>query len=406
MVDLVCEKFSSTAEICSMLDDGATFAGSCPLAAASNSQNPCGAGSVNAPYIVVQFDDGPESGLLAETCEEDHCDPQFWRFQEVHCRPPKAKILFDDGVTLFVAELPAGLEGSIADEDGDEHGFIRAERAQVLGAPAPERARRPRQRASTEASRPAGLQEETSSTVTRRTAGGGYGHVTVEAVAAQEDDDVDGAQLKSAKRKRQRDKQEKDEDWAPDKRRPRPASGTEAASVQRTKRQKRVVANDSDDDVKSSTTAIVVAEPSLVQGACEVDAACSGQSLAADPGDLMAMDRGRLEALGDVGGEGLDACTFAEGANAGPGHISSMGAEASCDVQANIASHEHLQLPIVAAPVTEPKNAKEDQQSDSDVEVVRAEGVPASDGAKAAAQAPLANSTEDDSDDFEMHVVK
>jgi len=76
-------------------------------------------------YITVQFEDGPASGLLAELCEDDHCDPKFWRFDEVHKKHPCAKVLYDDGDASFIGEWPRALEGLFVDQDGDEHHYIR-----------------------------------------------------------------------------------------------------------------------------------------------------------------------------------------------------------------------------------------------------------------------------------------
>eukprot|EP00418_Pyrodinium_bahamense_P035380 CAMPEP_0179157128 /NCGR_PEP_ID=MMETSP0796-20121207/76633_1 /TAXON_ID=73915 /ORGANISM="Pyrodinium bahamense, Strain pbaha01" /LENGTH=130 /DNA_ID=CAMNT_0020858755 /DNA_START=44 /DNA_END=434 /DNA_ORIENTATION=- len=68
-------------------------------------------------YITVHFEDGPEAGLLAEVADDDVCDPRYWRFEEVHGRRPNAKVLFTDGVAVFIAEWPSTREGTLIDED-------------------------------------------------------------------------------------------------------------------------------------------------------------------------------------------------------------------------------------------------------------------------------------------------
>lgn len=80
-----------------------------------------------SPYITVQFEDGPEQGLLTEITEDDQCDPRFWRFDEVHSARPAAKILFGDGVAMYADRWPSGVDGIVIDGDGDVHNYVMEE---------------------------------------------------------------------------------------------------------------------------------------------------------------------------------------------------------------------------------------------------------------------------------------
>lgn len=380
MVDVVCESPSSKAGFLDDPSEDAALTKSDPQAASSSCSSQSSTTALNAPYIVVQFDDGPESGLLAEVCEEDYCHPKFWRFQEVHCKPPKAKILFDDGVTLYTSDVPFGFEGRMVDEDGDEHSFLRSEKPQILGA-TPEMKQRPRRGGRNEAARSSGLLDDSSSVVARRTASGGYGHVTVEAVIQPEDENVDDSLMKSTKPKRLKTKRGKDEDWAPGKQKQPPAPS-------RHKRLRRVVADDSDDEAKTAKTTTVVVEPPIQQGLCTDDAACSGP-VADDSAGVM--ERASCEEVPDS-----DARVSAD----------SSGVELHCEVQAEIAGAGQSGLPVIKDPAMEPKCFLEVNQSDSDVEVCCSAELPVWEGAGGAPQVVLGASNDDDSDDFEMHVVK
>lgn len=89
--------------------------------------SPCDA-KASVPYLEVHFEDGPEDGVLAHVCEDDACDPRFWRFEEVHGgKRPEAKILFADGLTMFVTPWPGAEQGCLIDEDGDEHRYARCD---------------------------------------------------------------------------------------------------------------------------------------------------------------------------------------------------------------------------------------------------------------------------------------
>ncbi|CAK9070215.1 unnamed protein product [Durusdinium trenchii] len=86
-------------------------------------------------YVTVSFDDGPGTGLTALTSEEsrdDACDERYWRFQEVHGFPPRFKVLFADGMTSFLKDLPNAEQGVLIDEDGDEHQYLKVEQLVVL----------------------------------------------------------------------------------------------------------------------------------------------------------------------------------------------------------------------------------------------------------------------------------
>mmetsp|Transcript_13160 Transcript_13160/g.35233 ORF Transcript_13160/g.35233 Transcript_13160/m.35233 type:complete len:359 (-) Transcript_13160:134-1210(-) len=109
------------------------------LMAAESSAQPIG----EAPYITVQFDNGPASAVLVEVEDDDFCDPKFWRFQEVHQKRPCAKVLFDDGDVLFADSWPSAEAGVLVDEDGDAHHYLRAS-SPVSSALAPLSTRRKR----------------------------------------------------------------------------------------------------------------------------------------------------------------------------------------------------------------------------------------------------------------------
>jgi len=81
--------------------------------------------AVDGQYLLVQFDDGPEHGLLTHVADDDYCDPRYWRHSEVHGKPPTAKVLFQDGLTMYTLDIPASVEGTLIDEDGDPHPFSR-----------------------------------------------------------------------------------------------------------------------------------------------------------------------------------------------------------------------------------------------------------------------------------------
>ncbi|CAK9070213.1 unnamed protein product [Durusdinium trenchii] len=83
-------------------------------------------------YVTVSFDDGPGTGLTALTSEDDACDERYWRFQEVHGFPPRFKVLFADGMTSFLKDLPNAEQGVLIDEDGDEHQYLKVEQLVVL----------------------------------------------------------------------------------------------------------------------------------------------------------------------------------------------------------------------------------------------------------------------------------
>eukprot|EP00929_Paragymnodinium_shiwhaense_P057047 TRINITY_DN28550_c0_g1_i2.p1 TRINITY_DN28550_c0_g1~~TRINITY_DN28550_c0_g1_i2.p1 ORF type:complete len:558 (+),score=185.57 TRINITY_DN28550_c0_g1_i2:99-1772(+) len=74
-------------------------------------------------YITVEFEDGPDRGLLTAVSEDDMCDDKYWRFHDAHGKAPAAKVLFVDGGSLFIAEWPSDDRGKLVDEDGDVHSY-------------------------------------------------------------------------------------------------------------------------------------------------------------------------------------------------------------------------------------------------------------------------------------------
>lgn len=148
-------------------------------------------GSSQKAFVVVQFDDGPETGVLADVSEDDFCDPRFWRFEKVHKRKPTAKVLFPDGMVTFITERPTAPSGLLIDEDNDSHDYVFVEEPQATAAAATAR-------------RPASVRKPGSC---------GWGHVVLEATV-DVDNSGSGATTTQRKRGRGRD----DEDWAAGKR--------------------------------------------------------------------------------------------------------------------------------------------------------------------------------------------
>ncbi|CAE8740169.1 unnamed protein product [Polarella glacialis] len=180
-------------------------------------------------YVTVDFDDGPETGLVVEVPEDDFCDPRFWRFQEVHGRSPVYKVLFDAELVAFVTEKPSAAEGVLVDEDGDRHGYIREEQPpEIL------KAARPKVEVSGGALPAADI---VTAEAVRRRSSGGWGHVVVETVDEPEVPGPSKGSVGSTPRRRLKRVRQEDLDWGESRPSKRPSPSQPSRPQQQQQKQ-------------------------------------------------------------------------------------------------------------------------------------------------------------------------
>lgn len=209
-------------------------------------------------YLTVDFDDGPESGLLVQVMEDDFCDPRFWCFEEVHQRRPVAKVLFPDGVALYVGEWPHAAEGTLIDEDGDSHGYLREEN-------------QPQSTAVARLSRQGAVAR--CAPIVQRRGLGGWGHVDIVAEPLEDDaeqsdpaDHVKAPLPQVGKQNSRRRRVLEDEDYV-EKKRPRVpprrhSNATDAAAGARSKPKPKITKDESESDKEETQIVAAHFEPS------------------------------------------------------------------------------------------------------------------------------------------------